>query len=130
MRQLVDQSEAGEEHKRIERMKLDALLGWCEVTACRRRALLEYFGDALPDDCGNCDICLTPPKTWDGTVEAQKLPVLRLPHRAALRRRARDRRAARQGTRRRCAATAMNASALSVSARTAPWPSGDPFFAR
>ena len=73
MRQLVDQSEAGEEHKRIERMKLDALLGWCEVTACRRRALLEYFGDALPDDCGNCDICLTPPKTWDGTVEAQKL---------------------------------------------------------
>ena len=73
LRLLVDQSEAGEEHKRIERMKLDALLGWCEVTACRRRALLEYFGDRLADDCGNCDICLTPPKTWDGTVEAQKL---------------------------------------------------------
>ena len=73
LRLLVDQSEAGEEHKRIERMKLDALLGWCEVTACRRRAMLEYFGDNLPDDCGNCDICLTPPKTWDGTVEAQKL---------------------------------------------------------
>ena len=73
LRQLVDQSEAGEEHKRIERMKLDALLGWCEVTACRRRAMLEYFGDSLADDCGNCDICLTPPKTWDGTVEAQKL---------------------------------------------------------
>ena len=73
LRLLVDQSEAGEEHKRIERMKLDALLGWCEVTACRRRAMLKYFGDNLPDDCGNCDICLTPPKTWDGTVEAQKL---------------------------------------------------------
>ena len=73
MRQMVDHSEAGEEHKRIERMKLDALLGWCEVTACRRRALLEYFGDSLADDCGNCDICLTPPKTWDGTEEAQKL---------------------------------------------------------
>ena len=73
LRLLVDQSEAGEEHKRIELMKLDALLGWCEVTACRRRAMLEYFGDNLPDDCGNCDICLTPPKTWDGTVEAQKL---------------------------------------------------------
>ena len=73
LRQLVDQSEANEEHKRIERMKLDALLGWCEVTACRRRALLEYFGDRLADDCGNCDICLTPPKTWDGTVDAQKL---------------------------------------------------------
>ena len=73
LRKMVDQSEAGEEHKRIERMKLDALLGWCEVTACRRRALLEYFGDSLVEDCGNCDICLTPPKTWDGTVEAQKL---------------------------------------------------------
>ena len=73
LRQLVDQSEAGEEHKRIERMKLDALLGWCEVTACRRRALLEYFGDRPVADCGNCDICLSPPKTWDGTVEAQKL---------------------------------------------------------
>ena len=71
--QMVEQSEAEEAHKRIERAKLDALLGWCEVTACRRRALLEYFGDGLPDDCGNCDICLTPPKTWDGTVEAQKL---------------------------------------------------------
>jgi len=73
MRMMLDQSEAEEDHKRIERMKLDALLGWCEVTACRRRALLEYFGDSLADDCGNCDICLTPPETWDGTVEAQKL---------------------------------------------------------
>ena len=73
LRQMVDQSEAGEEHKRIERAKLDALLGWCEVTACRRRALLEYFGDRLAEDCGNCDICLRPPKTWDGTEEAQKL---------------------------------------------------------
>ena len=66
MRKMVDQSEADEEHKRIERMKLDALLGWCEVTACRRRALLEYFGDSLVEDCGNCDICLTPPRP--GTV--------------------------------------------------------------
>ena len=73
LRRMVDQSEAGEEHKRIERMKLDALLGWCEVTTCRRRALLKYFGDSLPEDCGNCDICLTPPETWDGTLEAQKL---------------------------------------------------------
>ncbi len=73
LRQLVDQSEADEAHKRIERGKLDALLGWCEVTACRRRALLEYFGDRLAEDCGNCDICLSPPRTWDGTVEAQKL---------------------------------------------------------
>lgn len=73
VRQLVDQGEASEQQKRIERSKLDALLGWCEVTACRRAALLQYFGDELPESCGNCDICLDPPKTYDGTVEAQKL---------------------------------------------------------
>ncbi len=73
LRKMLDQSEAEEAHKRIERSKLDALLGWCEVTTCRRRALLEYFGDSLASDCGNCDICLTPPRTWDGTVDAQKL---------------------------------------------------------
>ena len=73
LRQMVEQSEADDAHKRIERGKLDALLGWCEVTTCRRRALLEYFGDRLAEDCGNCDICLSPPRTWDGTVEAQKL---------------------------------------------------------
>ena len=75
LRQMAEQSEADEAHKRIERGKLDALLGWCEVTTCRRRALLEYLGDSLAEDegCGNCDICLSPPRTWDGTVEAQKL---------------------------------------------------------
>ena len=73
--QLVEQSEADQDHKRIERGKLDALLGWCEITTCRRRALLKHFGDKLSEDegCGNCDICLSPPRTWDGTVEAQKL---------------------------------------------------------
>ena len=73
MRQMVEMSEADDQHKRIERGKLDALLGWCEVTTCRRRALLRYFGDDLPQDCGNCDVCLTPPETWDGTEAAQKL---------------------------------------------------------
>ena len=73
LRQMVEQSEADEQHKRVERTKLDALLGWCEVTACRRAALLRYFGDEPPPTCGNCDTCLSPPKTWDGTVEAQKL---------------------------------------------------------
>ena len=73
LRQMVDESVADEQHKRIERSKLDALLGWCEVTTCRRQALLRYFGDELPGPCGNCDICLTPPRTWDGTVAAQKL---------------------------------------------------------
>ena len=73
LRQMVDESEADETHKRVERAKLDALLGWCEVTTCRRAALLRYFGDEPPSECGNCDVCLAPPKTWDGTVAAQKL---------------------------------------------------------
>ena len=73
LRQLVEQSEASEEHKRLERHRLDALLGWCEVTECRRRPLLEYFGERLDRDCGNCDNCLQPPPTWDGTEAARKL---------------------------------------------------------
>ena len=64
---------AGEEHKRRELRKLDALLGWCEVTDCRRRPLLAYFGETLAEDCGNCDNCLTPPATFDGTDAARKL---------------------------------------------------------
>lgn len=73
LRQMVDGSSADERHKRHERQKLEALLGWCEVTACRRRPLLEYFGDRADEDCGNCDICLSPPETWDGTQASQKL---------------------------------------------------------
>ncbi len=73
LRQMVDDSEAGEERKRHDRQKLDALLGWCEVTECRRRPLLEYFGDEYPEPCGNCDNCLSPPATWDGTEAARKL---------------------------------------------------------
>jgi ATP-dependent DNA helicase RecQ len=72
-RQRVDASEAGELHKRHERHKLDALLGWCELTECRRRPLLAYFGEEGPGRCGNCDNCLQPPATWDGTQTAQKL---------------------------------------------------------
>lgn len=73
LRQMVDDSEAGEERKRHDRQKLDALLGWCEVTECRRRPLLSYFGDGRDADCGNCDNCLSPPRTWDGTEAARKL---------------------------------------------------------
>ena len=73
LRQLVDASEADEQHKRRERHKLDALLGWCEVTDCRRRPLLAYFGEERSDGCGNCDNCLSPPATWDGTEAARKL---------------------------------------------------------
>ncbi len=73
LRQMADESIANEEYKRHERQKLDALLGWCEVTGCRRRPLLEYFGEELAEDCGNCDNCLHPPATRDGTVDAQML---------------------------------------------------------
>ena len=75
-RQRIDESEAGEEQKRIERGKLDALLAWCETAACRRARLLAYFGEmsAEPREerCNNCDTCLEPPELWDGTVAAQK----------------------------------------------------------
>jgi ATP-dependent DNA helicase RecQ len=72
LRQMQQSSEADEQHKRIERHKLDAMLGLCEVTSCRRQALLRYFGEELEKPCGNCDTCLEPPETWDATVAAQK----------------------------------------------------------
>jgi ATP-dependent DNA helicase RecQ len=72
LRQMVDGSEAGEARKRLEVRKLDAMLGYCEVTGCRRQVLLEYFGDTLREPCGNCDNCLEPPETWDATEAARK----------------------------------------------------------
>ena len=71
--QMLEQSSADEIHKRNERNKLDALLGWCEVTQCRRGSLLEYFGEKQQAPCGNCDTCLNPPQTRHGTQIAQKL---------------------------------------------------------
>jgi len=73
LRQMVESSPASELRKRNERLKLDALLGWCEVTQCRRRSLLAYFGDVLEQDCGNCDVCLAPPDVFDGSEVAQKI---------------------------------------------------------
>jgi ATP-dependent DNA helicase RecQ len=73
LRQMADESTAGEQFKRHERQKLDTLLGWCEVTQCRRQPLLAYFGEELPNACGNCDNCQIPPATRDGTEDAQKL---------------------------------------------------------
>jgi ATP-dependent DNA helicase RecQ len=72
LRQMLESSEADELHKRVERHKLDAMLGLSELTSCRRRALLAYFGDVLPEPCGNCDTCLEPPQTWDASTPAQK----------------------------------------------------------
>ncbi|KFN48678.1 hypothetical protein N790_05890 [Arenimonas malthae CC-JY-1] len=72
LRQMIEQSEAGEERRRLERRKLDVLLGFCESTRCRRQTLLAAFGEDYPQPCGNCDNCLEPPRTWDGTEAARK----------------------------------------------------------
>ncbi|HEY7760759.1 MAG TPA: DNA helicase RecQ [Burkholderiales bacterium] len=72
LKSWIEESEAPPEQKRIESMKLDAMLGYCEAASCRRVVLLNYFGEAARP-CGNCDVCLEPPQTWDATVAAQKL---------------------------------------------------------
>jgi ATP-dependent DNA helicase RecQ len=70
-RRMIDSSEADDQFKRVAGAKLDALLGLCEATTCRRVRLLAYFGESSAP-CGNCDTCLEPPQVWDGTVAAQK----------------------------------------------------------
>jgi ATP-dependent DNA helicase RecQ len=72
LKKMQAESVAPEEIKRLENHKLDAMLGLCELTSCRRQVLLRYFGDELPEPCGNCDTCLEPPETWDATAAAQK----------------------------------------------------------
>ncbi len=71
MRQMIDNGEASEERKRLERQKLDALLGYCESTTCRHQTVLRYFGEEHPGNCGACDNCLEPVDTWDATQAAQ-----------------------------------------------------------
>jgi len=70
-RRMIDESEAGEDFKRLQRGKLDALLALAEAHDCRRVRLLSYFGEAS-QPCGNCDNCLHPPATWDATEAARK----------------------------------------------------------
>ena len=71
LRQMVEDAEAAEAKKRLEHRKLDALLGFCETTRCRRQVVLEYFNDSC-EPCGNCDTCLEPVASFDGTLVAQK----------------------------------------------------------
>jgi ATP-dependent DNA helicase RecQ len=77
LKQMIENSEAGEERKRVERRKLDSLVGYCETMRCRRQVLLASFGEdyaahGTGQPCGNCDNCLQPAETWDATVAAQK----------------------------------------------------------
>ncbi|WP_444633284.1 DNA helicase RecQ [Cupriavidus oxalaticus] len=69
-KRMIDESDADEAFKRVSSSKLDALLGLCETAGCRRQRILAYFDEAS-EPCGNCDTCLEPPATWDGTREAQ-----------------------------------------------------------
>jgi ATP-dependent DNA helicase RecQ len=72
LKQMIEQGEATEERKQLERAKLDHLLGYCESMQCRRQVLLAGFGETYAQPCGNCDNCLTPPAAWDATIPAQK----------------------------------------------------------
>ncbi len=72
LRKMLADSNADEAHKRVEFYKLDSMLALCEMVSCRRQALLAYFGDDLKHNCGNCDTCLEPVETWDGTIPAQQ----------------------------------------------------------
>ena len=71
-RSMIQSSEAPEERKRVELVKLNHLLGLCETAGCREQAVLSYFGEAGSEPCGRCDNCVEPPRSWDGTIAAQK----------------------------------------------------------
>ncbi|MBG6106265.1 ATP-dependent DNA helicase RecQ [Micromonospora vinacea] len=72
-RKMIETSDGDLAHRRNLAAHLDAMLALCETVRCRRVQLLEYFGETTTAACGNCDTCLTPPESWDGTVPAQKL---------------------------------------------------------
>ena len=83
LKQMMANSEGDEQFKRIEQQKLNAMLGLAELTDCRRKMLIQYFGDQFSNHypsannqeakhCGNCDNCITPVQTWDATEAARK----------------------------------------------------------
>jgi ATP-dependent DNA helicase RecQ len=69
---LLDTGEMADRQRRIERQKIEALLGYCEAISCRRQVLLGYFGEIEHPPCGNCDNCRMPVPSWDGTIATQK----------------------------------------------------------
>jgi ATP-dependent DNA helicase RecQ len=73
LRAIMSDSEADEKFKHRRGQKIEAMLGYCEATSCRRRLLLEYFGEKRSEPCGNCDVCEGKVETWDGTTAAQKV---------------------------------------------------------
>lgn len=71
--QMLETTDADENYKKVARFKLDCMLALCETGSCRRRYLLQYFGEETNSACGNCDTCISPPVLWDATVDAQKI---------------------------------------------------------
>ncbi len=71
-RRFIEEGDAPEEHRRIQRRKLEDMVAYAEAVTCRRQLLLAYFGEELPEPCGNCDNCANPPERVDMTVPAQK----------------------------------------------------------
>ena len=71
IRQRLMESQANDDFKRVEWRRMNAMLGLCEVSSCRRNVILDYFGETTTEPCGRCDNCLQPPETWDGTQAAQ-----------------------------------------------------------
>jgi ATP-dependent DNA helicase RecQ len=67
LRQMMEGSDGSAEFKRLEQHRLNAMLGLCEITSCRRHALLAYFDEVSSERCENCDTCLSPVSTWDAT---------------------------------------------------------------
>jgi ATP-dependent DNA helicase RecQ len=72
LRSMIESGDSDGKRKQLEHRKLDALVGFCSSTRCRRQILLEYFSETPPEPCGNCDTCLHPAATYEGTVAAQK----------------------------------------------------------
>ncbi|MDX1725803.1 MAG: DNA helicase RecQ [Pseudomonas sp.] len=72
LKQMLNNSEGDERHKRVEQHKLDAMLALCEETRCRRQVLLAYFDEDMPQPCGHCDNCVDGVQTWDATEPARQ----------------------------------------------------------
>ena len=72
LRAMIESGDSNEKRKQLENRKLDALVGYCASSRCRRQILLEYLGETLPEPCGHCDSCRHPADLFDGTIAAQK----------------------------------------------------------
>ena len=94
---MIDEGDSTDQIKRIERAKLNALVGICETASCRRQAILGHFGERHPGGCGNCDTCTKPVESWDGNSRGDQSFSCDIPNRREVRRGPCRRRARRKG---------------------------------